>query len=144
MLTRTRNELLVGGALTLVIGALGFHLRGRLDDAPHDAGAAPGTVTTEAVDGDRCPTLTSWVASPLQTSVGSWIDVGAAAVDDDPGEIIAYAWAPAADFAAPRAPKTRYRCPSPGRHLLTLSVSDDHRPRPCTTAISIAVECVAR
>jgi hypothetical protein len=81
---------------------------------------------------NRCPVLTSWAASPLQTSVGAWIDVSAAALDPDPGESVHFAWQPPARFE------------TPGRQVITVQVSDDHRPKPCKSQLSITVTCVDR
>jgi hypothetical protein len=145
MLRRTRNELLIAGAFALIVGATGFvYFQDRAGGGPKDTADPSGVVTSETVAGDACPTLTSWVASPLQTSVGAWIDVGASAFDADAGDSVGYAWAPAGDFAAPKSPRTRYRCAEPGRHVLTVSASDNHRPKSCTTKVSIAVTCVGR
>jgi hypothetical protein len=93
---------------------------------------------------NRCPVLTSWAASPLQTSVGAWIDVSAAALDPDPGESVHFSWQPAERFERPTAPSTRFRCATPGRQVITVQVSDDHRPKPCKSQLSITVTCVDR
>ncbi|HVZ71348.1 MAG TPA: hypothetical protein VHJ20_03150 [Polyangia bacterium] len=142
MLRRTRNELLIaGGFVLLVLVTVLFELRPTPNE---EAPSRAGVVETDVVPGDHCPMLTSWVASPLQTSVGAWIDVGGAAVDADASETVSYAWTPATDFEKPTAPTTRYRCAHPGRQRLTLVASDDHQPRPCTTRVSLEVVCVAR
>jgi hypothetical protein len=139
MLTRTRNELLIAGAFALAVIATGV-----VTFRAHTVAADPvGVVTSDDVLGDHCPTLTSWVASPLQTSVGAWIDVAAAAVDVDLGEHLTFAWTPAASFAAPSAPSTRYHCTASGSHLLTVTAADDHRPTRCTTRVTLAVTCIA-
>jgi hypothetical protein len=146
MLTRTRNELLIAAGFGLLILAVGvFYFRSRVERTELGDGDSlpPVTVHSDVVAGDRCPVLTSWVASPLQTSVGSWIDVGAAAQDDD-GERLGFAWQPAARFQDSHAATTRYRCDEAGMQTLTLHVSDDHRPLRCATHLTMRVVCVAR
>jgi hypothetical protein len=101
------------------------------------------TVKSDVVPGDNCPTLTSWVVSPIQTSVGAWIDVRAAATDDDPGEAVTYSWAPAEKFEAPGQATTRYRCAFPGKQAILLKVTDDHSPMTCSTWFRIVVDCKA-
>jgi hypothetical protein len=143
MLTRTRNELLVVAALALavVVGALASRQRPAV--APPVDPRREGVVSSEQVLGDRCPMLTSWVAAPLRTSVGAWVDVAAAAVEADRGEHVSFAWVPAAHFADPTAAKTRFRCADAGRHWLTVRVTDDHRPQTCSSWVSLVVDCVA-
>jgi hypothetical protein len=92
------------------------------------------------IDGNFCPLLTSWVASPLQTSVGGTINVGGTATDQNVGETVSYSWADGATVFATTA-TANYVCASAGAHTLTLSVVDSHAPS-CTTSISIAVTCV--
>jgi hypothetical protein len=145
MLTRTRNELLIAagfGLLTLLVGV--FYFRTRIERAERPVSVPAVTVLSDSVPGDRCPALTSWVASPLQTSVGSSIDVGASARDEDAGEKLRFSWEPAAGFEDPHAAATRFRCSEPGVHTLTLNVSDDHHPHPCATRLTLGVACVAR
>jgi hypothetical protein len=90
---------------------------------------------------DNCPTITSAMAAPVQTSVGGAVDVRATATDPDPGETVRYAWTPAADFSSPGAAATAYRCPRAGRQTLTLTVTDDHQPTPCATTATLTVTC---
>jgi hypothetical protein len=147
MLTRTRNELLLVATLTLVVGGGGaIYFRTRPSAPPAskaDDGRREGVVSSEKVLGDSCPMLTSWVASPLRTSVGAWIDVAAAAVDADAGEHVALAWVPSLHFANPAAATTRFRCPEAGRQWISVRVTDDHKPLTCSSWVSLAVDCVA-
>jgi hypothetical protein len=145
MLTRTRNEVLVAGVVALLIGTVGTgYLRMRAGRAREASPTGGVRLRSQVVSGDRCPMLTSWFASPLRTSVGAWIDVGASATDADLGESVGYAWEPAGNFAPPNAAATRYRCAEAGRRTLTLEIFDDHRPRSCTTRLDLEVDCVAR
>jgi hypothetical protein len=145
MLTRTRNELIIAagfGLLILVVGV--FYFRMRLERTPPSTVVPSVTVRSDSVAGDRCPVLTSWVAFPLQTSVGSFIEVAAAARDEDPGETLRFSWEPAARFEAPHATATRFRCSEAGVQTLRLDVSDDHRPMRCATHLTMGIVCVAR
>ena len=65
----------------------------------------------------------------------------ATATDPDPHDTLRYAWAPAANFANPAAATTSYRCSAAGRQTLTLTVSDNHRPTPCSTQATLTVTC---
>jgi hypothetical protein len=147
MLARTRNELLTVGLLALLVGAMGvpyFRMRAERDLAAHARATGGVDIKTDVVDGDHCPVLTSWVVSPLQTSVGGWIDVGAAATDPDSDELVSYAWEPAGNFANPNLAATRYRCAVAGTQSLTLTVSDDHPPKPCRARLSMLVDCISK
>ncbi|MFL5306756.1 MAG: hypothetical protein ACJ8F1_16185 [Polyangia bacterium] len=120
-------------SVTLVCGA-----------ATNPAGSGSVIVNSTIVEGNACPYLTSWVASPLQTSVGGTIDVGAAAADlSTPADTLTYAWTPAANFTAPTTGTTQYHCTAAGVHTITLTVADNHGTSPCTAAINIDVTCVA-
>lgn len=147
MATPSRSEVLLVGALALLIGGTSYaYLTMRVARSSAEAPPAPPTryaPRTGAVPGDECPVLTSWAASPLQTSVGGWIDVSAAATDPDPGESVHFSWLPVDDFEAPTAATTRFRCKAAGLHVITVQVSDDHQPKPCKSNVSIAVTCVA-
>jgi hypothetical protein len=95
------------------------------------------------IEGDNCPLLTSWVASPLQTSVGGAIDVAATAVDADVRDMLTYSWsAPTGTFANPMAATTQFICGAGGPVTLTVVVSDNHSPTPCTTSMTFPVTCV--
>ena len=90
---------------------------------------------------DNCPSITSSVAAPAETSIGGAIGVRASATDPDPHDTLRYAWAPAANFADPTAAATSYSCRAAGRQTLTLTVSDNHQPIPCTTQATLTVTC---
>jgi hypothetical protein len=99
------------------------------------------------VEGDNCPLLTSWAASPLQTSLNGTIDVSGAASDADvgviPGEVLTYAWSSTGGtFADPAAQSTKFTCKVSGAQTLTLTVTDNHTPTSCPTSVQIPVNCV--
>jgi hypothetical protein len=108
----------------------------------------PGSVgiTATVVQGDNCPSIVSSSASPAQTSVGGSISVSALATDPDtsltPPDVLTYAWAPAANFAAPTSASTTYNCTTDGVQTLTLTVNDSHVPTPCQTSITMTVKCI--
>jgi hypothetical protein len=100
--------------------------------------------------GDNCPLLTSWVASPLQTSgPGGVVNVGASATDAD-GDTLAYTWTATGgsfgeSFPA-TSPATTYSCPAIASgtsavETLSLSVSDN---KGCTATLpnAIHITCV--
>jgi len=100
------------------------------------------TVGTTIVAGDNCPLLTQWQASPLQTTSGANISVAATATDADPGETLSYSWtATSGSFASATAAATTYTCSSIGPQTLTVTVTDNHFPAPCATAMSLPVNC---
>jgi hypothetical protein len=104
-----------------------------------------GTViaTGTVVAGNTCPVLTSWVTSPLQTSAGAAVDVAANAADPDAGDALTFLWsASAGTFTQPTARSTRYVCGAPGIQTITVQVSDNHMPSPCTDAHAFSVRCV--
>ena len=86
------------------------------------------TVMGTVILGDNCPVLTSWMASPLQTSApNGLIDVSAAATDADTGELLTYAWtATAGSFTNAAAATTQYKCTTVGMQTLTVTVTDNH------------------
>jgi hypothetical protein len=99
------------------------------------------------VEGDNCPLLTSWAASPLQTSLLGTIDVSGAASDADvgviPGEVLSYKWtATGGSFADSTALATKYTCTVAGAQTITLTVTDNHVPTSCPTSITIPVNCI--
>jgi hypothetical protein len=101
-------------------------------------------VNGTVVVGDNCPLLTSWVASPLVSSTGGQIDVAATATDADAADVLSYSWtATGGSFVMPGAATTKYNCTAPGPQTLTITVSDNHAPTPCTTFITMPVTCVA-
>ncbi len=90
---------------------------------------------------DNCPSITSAVAAPAETSIGGAIAVQAIGVDPDPHDGLSYDWAPAANFANPTTAATSYSCRAAGRQTLTLTLSDNHQPTPCTTQATLTVTC---
>jgi hypothetical protein len=100
-------------------------------------------VNGAVVQGDNCPLLTSWVASPLQVSRFGQIDVAATATDADAADVLTYSWtATDGSFVNPAAPSTKYNCTGFGPATLTITVSDNHAPTPCATFITIPVDCL--
>lgn len=72
-----------------------------------------------------CAELTKAIVSPLQTSVGSTIDVSAEALDAE-NDVIEYRWdATGGSFAASGDAVTTYTCSDGGRQSVRVSVSDD-------------------
>jgi hypothetical protein len=100
-------------------------------------------IATSFGPANSCPTITSAVAAPAQTSVGGAITVTASASDSDWGDVLGYSWSPAEAFANARLPSTSYLCRSAGPKTLTLAVSDHHRPNPCVSTAKLRVTCVA-
>jgi hypothetical protein len=107
-------------------------------------GSGSISINGHVVEGDNCPLLTSWAASPLQTSLGGKIDVAGAASDADvgvtPGEGLTYLWT-GGTFTDPTAVSTQFTCTVAGTNTLTFTVSDNHVP-PCSAQITIPVSCV--
>jgi hypothetical protein len=103
------------------------------------------SINGTVVEGDNCPLLTAWAASPLQTSLGGTIDVSGAATDSDvgvtPGEAISYLWS-GGTFTSATSASTQFTCTVAGPNTLTLTVSDNHIPTPCSTNVTIPVTCV--
>jgi hypothetical protein len=130
-------------AIAFVIGGTTVWTVRRLMNRPPRPTPATTAVHSQRVEGDKCPVLSSWVASPLQTSSPRGIiSVAAAAMDAD-GDRLNFAWtATAGTFADPLALQTLYTCTTAGEQTLTLTVSDDHNPGPCSTWLTIPVTCV--
>jgi hypothetical protein len=127
----------VAGGTTMV--AVTLLCGGTVPTQPNGSVIVNGTV----VQGDNCPLLTSWVASPLQTSQGGNIDVAATATDADASDVLSFSWtATAGTFVMPSAASTQYTCVASGAQTLTITVSDNHSPTPCTTAMTFPVNCV--
>jgi hypothetical protein len=100
-------------------------------------------VALSIVAADNCPSITSAVAAPAQTSVGGTIAVSATASDPDRGDTVSFGWSPAARFANPSSAATSYSCTTAGRQTLTLTIADSHRPTPCTANVTLVVDCIA-
>jgi hypothetical protein len=125
----------------LAIGVWSLLLLGCGDNLAAEYGEVD--IAVNAVSADKCPSITSAVAAPMQTSVGGTIAVSATASAPDRGETVSFGWSPAASFANPSSAVTSYRCPAPGRQALTLTIADNHRPVPCTANVALEVYCVA-
>jgi len=122
-------------AVLILLAAAGALLSACGDE--HDPDVGKVTLTVRARN--TCPRLTSWMAAPLQTSVGGAIDVSAGASDPDPGDHLRYLWtASAGSFARPDAASTRYSCGAAGLQTITVQVSDDAS---CADAHLMAVRC---
>jgi hypothetical protein len=95
-------------------------------------------VTGTLVEGDNCPALASWSISPQMTAAqGGIIDVSALATDADVGETLSYAWsATAGSFVSAMMPSTQYTCAAAGMHTLTVTITDNHTPTPCSINVS--------
>jgi hypothetical protein len=100
-------------------------------------------VALNFVAADRCPSITSAVAAPAQTSVGGSVAVSATASDPDRGETVSFSWSPAAHFANPSSAVTTYLCPAAGRQTLSLAIADSRATNPCTAKATLVVDCVA-
>lgn len=100
-------------------------------------------VALNIVAADRCPSITSAVAAPTQTSVGGTIGVSATASDPVRGDAVSFSWSPAPDFADPSMALTTYRCAAAGWQTLTLTIADGHGPTLCTADVRLAVDCVS-
>ena len=127
-------------ALAIAVTSL-FLLLGCGDDQSVSSGEV--NVALNVVAADNCPSITTAVAAPMQTSVGGTIGVSATASDPDRGDAVSFSWSPAAYFANPSSAATSYRCPAAGRQTLTLTIADSHRPVPCTASVTLAVSCVS-
>jgi cysteine-rich repeat protein len=108
-------------------------------------GSGSVSIKGTIVEGDDCPVLTAWSASPLQTSLGGKIDVAGAATDADvgviAGETLTYAWT-GGMFDNAAAASTKFTCTVSGTNTITLTVSDNHVPTPCSATVSIPVTCI--
>ena len=88
-----------------------------------------------------CAELTKVVVSPLQTSVGSTIDVESIAEDAE-GDAIAYSWTSmSGSFGVATAAATTYTCTTKGDDEITITVSDDGGVF-CTSSWTVPVTCV--
>ncbi len=88
-----------------------------------------------------CAELTKAVVSPLQTSVGSSIDLSAQATDAD-GDEVDFAWSgTGGSFADVGAVATTYTCEQAGAHAITIAVSDDGFMH-CNSNWTVDVICV--
>jgi len=98
---------------------------------------------------ERCPLVTSWMASPLQASVPSgMIDVKVSATEPPDAGVDAgatpldFQWAATAGaFSQPSNPATVYTCTTAGPQTLTVTVTDKHRRVPCADMATFQVTC---
>ncbi|HXJ18636.1 MAG TPA: hypothetical protein VMT03_00270 [Polyangia bacterium] len=99
----------------------------------------PGTVdiTTVVSSSNSCPSITSAVVAPAQTSVGATAAVSATGADPD-SDPLTYGWAPAANFAGPALASTTYTCTTAGLQPITLSISDGK----CNAQVTLQINCV--
>lgn len=90
------------------------------------------------VEGDNCPALVSWSISPQMTAAnGGIIDVSATATDADVGETVSYVWsATGGSFVSTTMASTQYTCGAAGNQTLTVTITDDHMPTPCSINVS--------
>jgi hypothetical protein len=94
-------------------------------------------VSATVVPGDHCPTLTSWFINPQSTTGANPVDVSVTASDADMGDTLAFAWtATSGAFADATAAMTQYTCSATGAQTLTVAISDNHTPTPCTTRVT--------
>ena len=95
------------------------------------------------VDGtlNACAQLDEVAVSPLQTSRGSTIDVGASASDEE-GDPLAYRWtAEGGAFVDPSKAETTFKCGETVEESITIEVSDDGFER-CVDSWTAAVRCI--
>jgi hypothetical protein len=99
----------------------------------------PGTVDVTATvsNTNSCPSITSAVVGPDQTSVGATVAVSETAVDPD-NDPLTVTWGPAANVAAPGSASTTYTCTTAGTQSITLKVSDGQ----CEADVTLTVVCV--
>jgi hypothetical protein len=109
-----------------------------------DGGTGTVIVSSTVVAGDSCPILTSSLVSPLQTAIADPIAVMAGASDSDMGDTLSFMWsATGGTFTNAALASTDYHCPmTAGMQTLTLRITDNHMPTPCTTVVMFpAVSC---
>ena len=99
----------------------------------------PGTVdiTTTVSSTNSCPSITSAVVAPDQTSVGATVAVSATGVDPD-SDPMTFAWGPTANFAAATSASTTYTCTTAGVQPITLTISDGK----CNATVTLKITCV--
>jgi hypothetical protein len=100
-------------------------------------------VSGSVVAGDNCPSLSAWFITPQQTMGSAPIDVSVTGTDPDVGETVTYAWtATSGSFASATSAMTQYTCGATGMQTLSVAITDNHMPTPCTTHVSFpAVDC---
>jgi hypothetical protein len=100
-------------------------------------------VSATVVPGDQCPTLTGWFITPQSTTGSNPIDVSVTASDADVGDTVTFAWtATSGTFASATSAMTQYTCAGLGSQTLSVAISDNHMPTPCTTHVTFpTVSC---
>jgi hypothetical protein len=114
------------------------------ENTPADGGSLGSVVVSSTlVAGDHCPELTQWFISPQSTTGSNPIDVSVTGSDADVGDTLSYAWtATAGSFTSPSSAMTQYTCAATGAPTLTVAISDNHMPTPCTTRVTFpSVSC---
>ncbi|MGB5349354.1 MAG: hypothetical protein WBN10_07110 [Polyangiales bacterium] len=87
-----------------------------------------------------CAELVKVVVAPLETSVGSSIDLSMQGVDAE-GDLIRYSWSSTGGFVDnPEASVTRYTCTSEGTQTIFAAVTDDDFG-PCVDTWQVEVRC---
>jgi hypothetical protein len=111
---------------------------------PGRPSARPGVlnISVTAGDANNCPSITSAVAAPGQTTVGATLAVSAAASDPDAYDTLAFHWSPAGNFDDPASAQAVFRCFQSGTQTVTLTVNDNHAINPCTATTTLTVTCV--
>jgi hypothetical protein len=100
-------------------------------------GSGSAVVLGQVVQGDNCPVLQTWMASPLAaTTPTGTVSLAGMATDADVGEKLTYTWsAPQGSFnpassanVTPGAPgvTSTYTCTTAGDFMITLTVTDNH------------------
>jgi hypothetical protein len=85
-----------------------------------------------------CPKIGTYSVTPTQTQVGQPITLTATATSKT-GDPLTLTWSASAGAVADAsAANTTYRCTSPGRFTLTLTVSNGR----CGESIDVSVECL--
>ena len=109
-----------------------------------DAGIGTLVVTGTIVPGDHCPALTSYLINPQAAAASDPIEVTVGATDPDSGETLSYLWsATSGTFTSATSAGTQYHCVATGPQTLTVQVTDNHAPLPCTTSISFpSIDCL--
>jgi hypothetical protein len=99
----------------------------------------PGTVdiTTSVTSAASCPSITSAVVAPDQTSVGATASVSATGFDPN-GNTLTFAWGPAANFAPATAASSTYTCTAAGIQAITLAINNGN----CTATVPLQITCV--
>jgi hypothetical protein len=104
------------------------------------SGRGSGTINGNVTTQNSCPFLTEMVVDPLQTDVGSVINVSATA-NTTTGTAFAWSTTGGGTFAAPTSAATQFNCTSAG--TFTVSVTLTQPGTSCTESLSTQVTCVS-